>query len=401
MKIKTIISSLCLLLLAVSCSTEDVLDNKTGQDKRENFGSEEVYAVISPSLSSGEGLSTKASSVEEDKSGETYFQNETEVKECFVFVANGDNIIGRRHYSGTTEIVGSAMQGYALIGHIMVKVPKSDNLPTLNVYVVGMRKDNTDYFATNIFPSATTLSGLKATVVGKYSADKGNSLTDFIKVGENTVAPYSDTNTNGYGTSEKTSDFEHNNGSVHCGKVSVDLKLRLAAIEIVSFKIKDSKGNVTFDSEDSKIGAEATRRVVTDIQLGTEEQGGQIVNTVLNTGEAIAKVRSYTSYKKAWDKMSDKDKVGSNPMGYRFYTYQNTESPTMITISYTDTEGLKSSITFSVKTPSRSDVGYVEEVLANHLYRISVEIKNKVASVDVQFYTLDWVKHDIIYDVTK
>lgn len=385
--------------MAVSCSTEDVLDNKADQDKREDLGSEEVYALISPSLSAGEGLSTKVSSVEEDKSGNTYFQNEADVKECFVFVANGDNIIGRRHYSGITEITGSATQGYTLNGHIMVKVPKG-NLPTLNVYVVGMKKDNTSYFATNIFPSATTLSGLKATVVGKNAADVGNSLTDFIKVGENTVAPYSDTNTNGYGTSEKTLDFEHNGGAIPCGKVSVSLKLRLAAIEVISFKIKDSNGVASFDSE--TIGsASEIRKVVTDIRLGTEAEGGQIVNTVLNTDEAATKVRSYTSYMKAWNRMSKEDQANSNPMGYRFYTFQNTKSSTVITIPYTDTEGVKSSITFSVKTPSTSDAGYAEEVLANHLYRISVEIKNKVASVDVQFYTLDWVKHDIIYDVTK
>lgn len=379
---------------------EDVLDNKASQDKQENLSSEEVYAVIRPSLSAGEGLSTKASSVEEETSGETYFQDEMEVKECFVFVVNGNDIIGRRHYSGTTEIVASS-GNYMLDGDILVKVPK-DNQPTLTVYAVGMRRDNTSYFASNIFPSVTTLSSLKAEVVGKNSMDEGNSLTDFIKVGESTVAPYSETNKNGYGTSERTSDFEHDDGSVPCGKVSINLKLRLAAIEIVSFKIKDSKGSVSFDSETSD-NASKTRKVVTDIQLGSDDpnKGAQIVNTILNEGEVAIKVRSYTSYKKAWDKMNAKDQADSNPIGYRFYTYQNTEFPTMITIPYTDTEGVKSSITFSVKTPSTSELGYVEEVLANHLYRISVEIKNNVASVDVQFYTQDWVRHDIIYDVTK
>lgn len=377
--------------MAVSCSTDEALNNGAGHDKLENLSTEEVYAVISPSLSAGKGLSTKTSSVEEDQSGKKYFQSETDVAECFVFVANGDNIIGRRHYSGTSEIV-SATDGYTLNGHIMVKVPKKSQ-PTLTVYVVGMKKDNNSYFATNIFSSATTLSELKATEVGKNISDQGNSLTDFIKVGENTVAPYSETNTNGYGISEKTSDFEHNGGSVHCGKVFVNLTLRLAAIEIVSFKILNPNGTVYFDSETINSASE-TRKVLNDIELGTVDAGAQIVNTVLDAGEASAKVRSYTSYMKAFNNMKEEAQKGSNPIGYRFYTYQNTEDPTNITITYTDISG-QATRSFSVKTPSTAAAGYDEELYANHLYRISVVIKNRVADIDIHVYSLDWVNNQI------
>lgn len=87
------------------------------------------------------------------------------------------------------------------------------------------------------------------------------------------------------------------------------MALRAAAIEIASFKIKDSKGNYSFDSETAN-SASATREVVKDIQLGTKEEGkgGQIVNTVLDAGEATSKVRSYTSYLTGYNKMSAEER---------------------------------------------------------------------------------------------
>lgn len=86
------------------------------------------------------------------------------VNHCFVFVADGDAIIGSRHYTSTD--MESSNGKYTLKKHILVKVPKN-NQPTLKVYVVGMKSDNGSYFETNIFSKATSLNALKSSVVGK------------------------------------------------------------------------------------------------------------------------------------------------------------------------------------------------------------------------------------------
>lgn len=390
MKLKNIALGIGFLAAMFSCSMEDdIIQNDNGMN---SVDGEEVYAALQFNISSKTELVTKSSSVSgpTDGTDNDVKNNEMAVNHCFVFVADGDAIIGSRHY--TSPDMESSDGKYTLKKHILVKVPKN-NQPTLKVYVVGMKSDNGSYFETNIFSKATSLNALKSSVVGKNAADEGNSLSDFIKVGEGVIYPYDATiHSDGYQSSDKTTQFECNGGEVKCGNADITLALRAAAIEIASFKIKDSKGNYSFDSETAN-SASATREVVKDIQLGTKEEGkgGQIVNTVLDAGEATSKVRSYTSYLTGYNEMSAEEKEKSNPMGYRFYTYQNTVDATMITIPYVNGDGKEQSISFSVKTPDTSSGnGYSETVKAGYLYRINVEITNNVANVTVQCYTQDW-----------
>ena len=61
-----------------------------------------------------------------------------------------------------------------------------------------------------------------------------------------------------------------------------------------------------------------------------------------------------------------------------------------ITYEYSTSDGKIVSKEFSFTIKSPSDYGFVEEVWANHLYEISVEITNEVASVGVECYTQNW-----------
>lgn len=386
MKLKNIALGIGFLVAMFSCSMEDdIIQNDNGMNPVDG---EEVYAALQFNISSKTELVTKSSSVSgpTDGTDNDVKNNEMAVNHCFVFVADDNAIIGSRHYTSADMEFSDGK--YTLTKHILVKVPKN-NQPILKVYVVGMKNDNGSYFETNIFSKATSLSTLKSSVIGKNANDEGNSLSDFIKVGEGEIHPYDATHPNGYQSSDKTIQFNCNGGEVKCGNADITLALRAAAIEIASFKIKDSKGNYSFDSETAN-SASATRAVVKDIKLGTPKQGGQIVNTVLNVGEATSKVRSYTSYLTGYNKMSAEEKEKSNPMGYRFYTYQNTADATMITIPYVNGDGKDQTISFSVKTPDTSGNGYSETVKAGYLYRINVEITNNVANVAVQCYTQDW-----------
>lgn len=403
MKLKNIALGIGFLVAMFSCSMEDDIAPNMGGEVE--GVSEDVYAALQFNISTGTDLNTKATTgVTEPTEDSNYSEmenSEMAVKECFVFVSNGDQIIGRRHYTETDITVNNdSKYKYTLDKHILIKVPSVK--PDLTVYVVGMAKDNGDYFATNIYGRVSTLGELKKQPVGKFiqaGEEVGNSLTDFIKVGEGTIDAAD------YGTSSKTTDFEcERDGGVKCGVADVTLTLRTAAIQIASFIIKDSKGVTLFNSSDKKNSAADVRAVITDIQLGTNQQistndnHGQLLSTLLNGGEATTKYYAYSSYLNKWESMSEGDQLNSNPINYRFYTYEKQSSPTNVTIKYA-WDGREGSTTFSIKTGGTTDND--AKVLANHLYKVNVTITNQVADVDVVTYTMDWVSHDISGDLTK
>lgn len=394
MKLKNIALSIGFLVAMFSCSMEDdIIQNDNGKNPVDG---EDTFAALQFNVSSETVLATKSSVTgPTEGTDEDVKNNEMAVNDCFVFVADGDAIIGSRHYTSTDMTAENGK--YTLNKHILVKVPR-DNQPTLKVYVVGMKDDNDSYFETNIFPNATSLSALKRSTVGKNAADTGNSLSDFIKVGEGEIHPYDAINyPNGYQSSDKTTQFECSNGAVKCGNADITLALRTAAIEVVSFKINKSDGNqktpiYNFTAETNSVDV---LRVMQDVIMGiTDAQGAvttgsQIVNTVLdkNGTELVenAKQKSTTSF------LINKNKGNAtHPLDFRFYTYENTTSATMVTIPYINADGKASKISFSIKTPDASGTGYSEIVKAGYLYRISVEITNNVANVAVQCYTQDW-----------
>lgn len=377
MKLTSIILSIGILVTMFSCSMEEDMVSNIGGHTESLVN--ETYAELQFSLSSQTELNTKTDisgpttgSTEDVKNGEMA------VNKCFVFVANGDKIIGSRYYDiAQNDITLSEDGSYSLNKSILIKVT-NDNQPELTVFAVGMKSDTEQKFEKEVFLTATTsLEQLKQSIIN-------NPLTDFIKVGEGTIKPYSEDKDNGYQVSEKTTNFTDQGGTVQPGKAKITLTLKTAAIEIASFKIKNSKGEMIFDSQ-SKETAEITK-IIKDIQMGTESAGSQTTNTLLdNNTEIVSKTKSYTSFAKE----TNSETSGSNPIGYRFYTYQNTKEATMITVAYMN-EGKEASITFSVKTSNTA-----ETVLANHLYRINVVITNNVADVKVECYTMDWINHDL------
>lgn len=377
MKLKSIILGIGLLAAMFSCSMEDnIIENAGGYVENT---SEETYATLQFNISAGTELGTKTTTNVSDPttgSAADVKNEEMTVNECFVFVANGDKIIGRRQYT-KDDITLLDDGSYTLNKNILIKVTK-DNQPELTVFAVGMKSDTDNTFEKNVFlGTATSLSQLKQSTIN-------NPLTDFVKVGEGTIKPYSEDKDNGYQISEKTTNFTEQGDTIQCGKANIVLTLRAAAIEIASFMIRNSRQDILFDSETADISS--IGNTIKDIQLGSMDKGGQIVNTMLNEGEASSKVRNYSSFK-------SQEEI-SNPIGYRFYTYQNTGEATRITIPYVNADGKDASINFSVKTSMTE-----ETVLANHLYRINVVITNNIADVKVQSYTMDW-KEGGSYEIT-
>ena len=302
----------------------------------------------------------------------------------------------------------------------MVKV--SNEKPALTIFAVGMKSDKDDTFANGLYLSATSLSALKQSTVGKNSSDRGNSLTDFIKVGEGTIKPYEQDQTNGYQTSDRTTNFTCNEGSVRCGLANIQLGLRAAAIELMSFKIvtangttladlvtthngKNNKGeiNSTTQNDSKDISASQIRAIVKDVIISP-----QVVNTVLyptdgkqelpendkvyanNTdGNTSFMIAYEAKIAKAKDEAAkDEIRNSSHPLNHRFYTYQNanaTGRKTKVTVKY-EVQGVPGECTFYVKTGGTGDDA--AKVLAGNLYQLHVTITNAVATIKV--VTKDW-----------
>lgn len=406
MKLKSIALSVGFLVAMFSCSMEDGIAPNMGG--KADGVSEDVYAALQFNFSTGTGLNTKATTgvtgpTADSDYSEMESDTEMAVNECFVFVANGDNIIGRRHY-GTADITRLASgYKYTLDKHILVKV--SNEKPVLTVFAVGMKSDDGNTFANGLYLSATSLKALKQSTVGKNNADQGNSLSDFIKVGESTIKPYDQDQANGYQTSDKTTDFECNEGgSVQCGLANITLSLRTSAIELKSFKVVTASGTTLADLGTTEgIPATQIRAIVKDVIIDP-----QVVNTVLYPTDERAElaasdkvfantVDGNTSFMVVYNnKIADakddaaKKEIESSfhPLNHRFYTYQNanaTDRKTKVTIKY-EIEGIPGECTFYVKTGETADTD--AKVLAGNLYQLHVTITNAVATVKV--VTTDW-----------
>lgn len=408
MKLKNIALSIGFLVAMFSCSMEDDIAPNMGGEI--NGVSEDVYAALQFCISARTDLNTKATTsvtgptVDSDYS-EMEKSTEMAVNECFVFVANGDDIIGRRHYESadiTRSATGYTNQ-YTLDKHILVKV--SDEKPDLTVFVVGMKSDKDKTFANGLYLSATSLKALKQSTVGKNNEDRGNSLTDFIKVGEGTIKPYDKDEENGYQTSDKTTDFNCNEGAVQCGLANITLGLRAAAIELMSFKVVTANGTTLADlGTNAEISAPQIRAIVKDVIVSP-----QVVNTVLypttEKQELLESEKVFannangnTSFMIAYNAKiananGDAAKIeeiesSSHPLNHRFYSYQNANAvnkKTKVTIQY-EVEGIPGECTFFIKTGGINDDA--AKVLAGNLYQLHVTITNAVATIKV--VTRDW-----------
>lgn len=362
MKLKEILSTACFICLAFSCSMEN--DTIMNDMDKEIDAATNTYASVQFSLSSGAGLSTKATSDVSGPENDTDYsemeENEMAVNDCFVFVAYNNLIIGRRHYSKEeiTPVKKGTIPTYELNKDILFKVPSGN--PELQVYAVGMLKDSNDAF-TDIFNSVTKLDELKSSTI--------SNLSDFIKVGEGTVKHYDNDNTNGYQTSDKTKNFG-TDGTVQSGKATITLTHRAAAIEVAAVNANNSKG-------------QPVTVTVTKIQVEN-----QILNASLNGGMAGTIKTGTTSYP------ADTQLQESGPVGYRFYTYENgsTEKKTTMTITY-QMNGQEHNYSFPIKTFSDGETS--ETILANHLYRITLNITSNVADVQIACYTMNWIEHEL------
>ena len=164
-----------------------------------------------------------------------------------------------------------------------------------------------------------------------------------------------------------------------CNVVTIPVKQRSARIQLDEFKVIGVNG----EYDDVKVTGLQIQNTCRYTFMDSEYKGNDRFEKsyiyvpdglIPGTDENGVEARYYGKYFDA-----------------RFYVYENKDSnqPTSLRISYTYNNGKEDGVCeFTIKSPNEN--GYADMVLANYVYKLSVEIKNATVNVGVKCATLDW-----------
>ena len=365
MKTINTLSVLFFLFIAVACSSES--DAVMSDIDKEVQSTSEVYATLGVSLAA-DGVQTK--SADYDDKDETPNTNENAVRNCYVAVFDNSTkkLLASRLYSGD-EVKGEGSV-YTLGKSIVFKVSKDDveHHDLLFVAVAHMNDNDNIYGA---FSSIRKGIQLCSTYNDLMNFTLKEDPTVLVKVGELLIKKEE------YKTYINISpDMIDENGSALSGLKPIQISVfqRSAAIELDQFNVESDLG----------IGA------VSDVEV----KSLQLLNMVYSTN--VGNFDNESDIDESY--LLEKNKVHSL-LNYRFYTYENPASSsdkTQLQIGYSYKLNGKEETGFStitIKSPSND--GPIAEVRANHLYKLSVTVKNGVVDVATKCYTKDWLKNDV------
>ena len=284
---------------------------------------------------------------------------ESLVNNCYLAVFNNatGKLISSTFYNYTDLSTGSD-GNTALSSHFSFKVSKEakPNLKFVAIVNVNSVKQGSDYetmASLEKLQEKTTYSDLMATEILE-------DPTVLVKVGEYVL------NAGDYKTSSSLSK-DHDS---FCKTVVIPVCQRSAAVELSSFTVKTTTGDV--------LKATDVRFILYNVNVRTKV-----------------------------DEASNKEEYVSNPyesavvgVGERLYTYENTTSKKAYIIVSYKVNGIESKTTpLSIKTPVDNQLGYDEKVLANHLYKLNVTVTNGVASADCTVG--DWISNPVSGEWTE
>lgn len=364
MKLKNILSIFCFLFVAVACSSEDDMMNDVDLEVK---SASEVYASLNVSLGTG-NIPTKAV---ENAGTENPTVNESAVMNCYlaVFDADTKKLLASRLYNEPKSSEDNVT--YVLNDNIVFKVSSLEaEYPNLLLVAIAHMNSNAgDYAPYSSISEVQACSTYEDLMAVSLKEDP----TVLVKVGALTIPK------------EKFGDYVNVSKEMISqgggkNRIQIDVKQRSAGIELEELKVKSAAGTV----DNVK---------VTSLQLinmvSSSKVGGQVERP--DTEESEIRITG--------EKNNDNQVRYDNLLGSRFYTYENPVSntnKTKLRIEYSYTlngkEETGSSI-FTIKTPADNAVGYTEEVKANHIYKLTVNITNGVVDVTVKLATKDW-KYD-------
>lgn len=367
MRLKNTLSVLCFLFVAVACSMEDDILNDLDTPTSAKTDS---YAVFDISLLTEDKASTKASISEEESEPTT--PSEGTVGNCFIAVVDeGGNVIANYYANNypdgsrenTGEIVKKKIQT-----HIKVKVPEGES-PNLQFVAFAQLGDYTT--DPSDLQQCTSLNDLKKIVLKTHP-------NTAVKIGSITVKELEEQNPD---WTLKTS--SQNLIDEQCNTVTIPVKLRSARIQLDAFKVLGAMGAYK-DVEVTGLQIQNTCRYT---YMDSEYKGAdRFEDTFIYIPYGLIPGRVEGS-------VNPKDYYGEYNEA-RFYVYENTDSnaPTSLKINYTYNNGEVGVCEFTIKSPDDNNQdGYADKVLANHLYKLDVTIKNATVNVGVKCVTRDWI----------
>lgn len=365
MCIKNILALLCFLCIGVSCSMDNDILNDTGTNSPNNIDVSESYAAMSFSLAANE-IETKASSVfdgEENPNG-----NEVAVINSYVAIFNQDTkeLLASHLYSGD-EIGKITDYAYPLASHIIFKVPSNENdYPNLKVVAIAQMNKNEGAYSEYSSITNGIMDCRDYSALIDFTLSEGPNV--LVKVGEKDLlrSEYSKYVT----VSDKILDL--GDGKDTHEPFVIPVTQRSGAVELAAFDVKSSTGKVT-DVQVNKL------------QLQNMALSAKVKNPIEESNQTYSNSALYSP-----------TDVGGSLLNYRLYSYENVspkyKAALYIEYSYKLDGKLETgTCDFTVKTPdTNAKEGYVEQLLASHLYKLDVTITNATVNVGVVCATMDW-----------
>ncbi len=383
MKIKTIISSICLMLLAVSCSMGDEVLDEVGKVVTEEESRTDIYAEFDLALTGGT-LQTKSAAREAPDNSKT---TEGVINSCYIAAFLGDESA----LTNESEIIASAFYNTYQGGDAIVSAPTGDNP---NIYALGnhmLIKIPVRNAAATDKPRVTFVA-----VANILSADVKNDQDGFVancktygdilgrritKTDPNIFVKFGSTTISDYKVREKV--LDQCIDGVNCTKVEIPVHQLTSAIQLEEFKVykkiqtgADSNGKPAFSEEtisDANVVSVSLLNAVTSTYVKKADPS-VILRTSsvgpLSVGDDNPFHPDYND-----PSVSPKPTYG-NISDIRFYTYANESNDvnkqTALKVVYT-VNGVESTSTFKIKTDGAA------RIQSGNIYKLYVTITNGTA----------------------
>lgn len=388
MKLINILSIVCLLFIAASCSMEDdLLDRVDTPDNNKEKNEAYAYADFEFSLATSSNVQTRSSDAVLD--GPNAETTEASVSSCYIAVINeSGNVIASDFYStyNSGDFGGKVEGAQTIKKHMTIKVHKGET-STLKFFAIanlqavvdedGVAKKDSDGFLEN----CKNLEDIQNHLISSY-------INIFVKQGITTK------NTKDLILRENL--LTHEVGE--CNSIEIPVTQVTSAVMLKEFSIRDKKGNIE----------KVTNKRVKSVQLINLKN-----KTYLNTEKTVEDNDGNYDTVKSCELGDDYTFNGKykNPEYYpeyenpkyetidqiRFYTYRNEtvndNRKTALKIVYTlEDGGAEYTKVINIKSPSGSS--YAEKVEAGKLYQLYVTVSNS-SSDEVNYVVEDWIPNTI------
>ena len=359
MKLKNILSILCVVLAATACSMEDDILNEVGPTRPIEEGvSGEAYIAIKTLLSSG--AETKSLSNE----GELPATDaEAKITSCSLILFNGNtvqSVVDGVYVDEDNVIVKTAAASDTV--KFMVKV----NQANYRLMVVAN--------STITFSGCTTLEAIESKI-------QTNNVSNLVKVGINDV-----TFPDGFeGYASTVESFQHP------VMTTVTLKQLTARIELLGF-------NVSFINDTKPVDI-----VVTKVEVQNLNNNSRTGSEYLQDADA-----DFTSSAKDYNANVFTASEGVTANSYTFgeegnagiqsfYSYRNnsTNSPLQMRIHYKADQVDKTTKWITINEGSPVQNGYIYRLIVN------AKVTSDEFDCAIQFSTKPWVKHSMSVDMNE